>query len=749
MLLATFSCLPRNVDAANDLSQVAYYDLVKGALNLTSTQEDMLRNYGFATIQTSWKRFEDFYLKQVYNPDLPVFVTTDSILHLFHVAFDSSLRIVEYQVLYPMIFNITQYAFQKSLQDYNSIPHDGSATYWAVRNATVYFAVAMSLISGENASVPSSLTPDTFFFLNELYSKIPRYVLAGYWRFPEPPYNVEVRYDFTQFTLRGHYLGVPRLEQYFRTMMWYGNFPIFVHRIDDNYTWIESHIDEETLVYMRDILKQNSTQYYEWNRLYNVTSALVGESDSINLLNLETALHTVFGDQAEYLNLTATPEGLTELRNELAKPIYAQKILGQALCTLIDPAALPRYPIVFQFMGQRYVPDSYMFQMLCWDKIGKDQFGVKRILPKGLDVFAVLGSERAYQLLIPDYAYENYTENLAALKSTFSNLTENEWRQSSYTSWVHSLQSLVNVEEYSDNYPDFMRNLAWQDEKLNTALGSWAQLRHDTLLYAKETYIPAYAICSYPEAFVEPYPTFYSRMQELIERTITAINMLPSKKIAPIPISEDWSMFPSTIILDTLATIKDVTQKLETISNKELAQQPLSMEEIDFLKRIAYSVNGCGGSNPTGWYTDTINNIASAANYTDLLDVPLIADVATFPPGDWEYPPQILHVGVGNINALVVLYPMNNGTLAAAVGPVFSYYEFPLIGTKRLNDDEWKTMLTWSNRTAYLPTWVQDVYGLSAPFVPESATLAVLVAFMAVTTVVLTKKFRTKRRERR
>ena len=252
----------------------------------------------------------------------------------------------------------------------------------------------------------------------------------------------------------------------------------------------------------------------------------MGESDSVNPLSLETALHEVFGDSDQYFDLMAAG-GLENLRAELAKPEYAQRILGQALVTLIDPSALPRYPIVFQFMGQRYVPDSFMFQMLCWDKVGYDSSYGKRIMPKGLDVFAVLGSERAYQLLAPDFAFEDYHTNLMLLKDNFQNLTEEEWTHSSYMSWMYSLESLIDV-EYNDSYPAFMRTNAWQDEKLNTASGSWAQLRHDTLLYAKQTYIPAYWVCSYPEAFVEPNPTFYSRMQQLSEKTLEALSSLPA-----------------------------------------------------------------------------------------------------------------------------------------------------------------------------------------------------------------------------
>ncbi len=741
MLFTIFSNFSLNAKASYDLSKVAYYDRVEQAFNLTAKQESMLQQHGFVVTEipnltnlTSttdrrsnipWMRFEDFYYLQIYNPDLPVFVTTDSMLHLFHVVFDCSLRMTEERVLYSMISEVTQYAFNKAVGDYNSISHDGTVKYWAIRNATVYFGVAQSLISGVSVTLPNELRADLNFYLNEIYAREPRFVYAGILKTPDD--DIILQYDFTQFTVRGHYLGVPKLEQYFRTLMWYGNFPVFIPRSDETYSWSVSHIDDQASVYVRDIFKQDSRYFDEWMMVYNVTSALVGESDSINPLNLEVVLHKVFGDKSQYLDLVAATGGLAALRAELAKPAYEQQILGQAL---VAGGNVPlRYPIVFQFMGQRNVPDSCMFQMLCWDKTGPNSLLERRILPKGLDVFAVLGSNRAYELLAPDFGYTGYTSNLATLTSKFNNLTEEEWTRSSYTAWVHSLQSLTNV-QYNSSYPDFMRDLAWKDEKLNTALGSWAQLRHDTLLYAKQTYIGG-ILCSYPEAFVEPNPEFYSRMQQLCQRTIDAINILPSGSV-------------NQVISNSLAMLKNTTQRFQVISTKELARQSLTTEETDFIKQIVWAVNGCGLT-PTGWYYNTITDIAMAANYTSLLNVPVIADVATFPPGDIAYPPQILHVGVGYVNGLIVVYPTNNGTLVAAVGPVFSYYEFPLVGTKRLNDNEWNTMLTWNNRTAYLPSWVQDVYAMSVPIAPEYTTVAVLTTVMLIVTVVLIKLGRTKK----
>ena len=731
-LLSSVNLLvPLPVKASFDPSQAAYYEEVKATLSLTPEQEAMLENYGFVVVELEPEinmsedlllfdaalRFEDFYYYKVYHNDLPVFVTTDSILHLFHVVFDCSLKLLEKQNLYPMALGLTQYAFQKSLDDYTIIPHDGSIQHWAIRNSTIYFAVALSLLTGETANVPTELSADLNFYLDNIYAETPEFVSAGWWYPPGTSGPVLIKYDFTQFTVRGHYLGDPQLEQYFRTLMWFGRCPIFIPRNDEYYEWDVRHIDEAAMVYMRDILKANSTHYENWKLLYDITNALVGESDSINLLTLDTALQNAFGNSTDYLSHVAAEGGLTALREELGKPEYAQQILSQAVLTY---GVLSRYPVVYQFMGQRYVPDSYMFQHLCWDKVLWDSHWDRRIMPKGLDVFAVLGSERACQLLAPDFDYAGFEENLTSLKSEFADWSESDWLASSYTAWVHTLASLVTPT--SEDYPEFMQTLAWQDEKLNTALGSWAQLRHDTILYAKQTYIPG-LICSYPEAFAEPNPTFYSRMQQLCERTIDAMSLLEPGMVEP-------------TITTSLQTLKEATQKLETISEKELAQEPLTQDEIDFLKELVWN---CGSGGFIGWYVDTIHHIVQAANSTSTLEVPVIADVATFPPGDILDPPQILHVGTGYVNALVVLFPKPDGTLVTAVGPVFSYYEFNLIGTKRLNDDEWKEMLTWSNRSAYLPEQLQDVYGLAEPMpVPEPLNTTVFVALIASTLTAVT-----------
>jgi hypothetical protein len=730
MLLCSAFAGVRPVHADFDVSNAAYFDRVNGVLGLTSAQKDMLRQYGFVAVPVpNVTTFENFYGDLVWQHDLPVIVTTDSFLQLFHVVFDCSLRILEKEAFYPMLLNLTSYALNASLADYAVTPHDGSQKQWAIGNATVYFAVALSLLTNTTVSVPFELSSDVAFYLGNIWSSNLQFALAAMWE----PAGIGVQYDFTQFTVRGHYLGDPQLESYFRAMMWYGQFPVFIPRINESYLWGVPHIDDVAIVYMRDLMQRNQQYFSDWKLLYNVTNALVGKSDSINPLSLETALHKAFGDHEEYLDLALQSNGTMALREELEKPEYAQRILSQALVQPTPGAILQAYPLVFQFMGQRFVPDSYIFQNLCWDKVGYNSTGGRRILPKGLDVFAVLGSQRAYQLLNIDFDYDGFERNLASMKHEFDGLSEANWTYSSYTSWMYALQSLVNT-NYASGYPDFMKNLAWQDEKLNTALGSWAQLRHDTILYAKQTYVPVY-ICSYPQAFLEPNPTFYSRMQNLANQTLEAVNILNPNMI-------------NGSILSSLNTLIDASGRFVTISTEELAGNPLTPDETSFLKSLVQTADsGCGGPTYYGWYVAVLMSITSAANYTVDLDSRLVADVATFPPLDIEYPPQILHVATGYVNALVALFPLPNGTLVTGVGPVFSYYEFPLIGTKRLNDEEWSEMLNRDNQTTYLPAWLKDVQALDTPWIPEWPNPIILTVAMIIVLIVAaaTKRVKIKR----
>jgi hypothetical protein len=241
--------------------------------------------------------------------------------------------------------------------------------------------------------------------------------------------------------------------------------------------------------------------------------------------------------------------------------------------------------------------------------------------------------------------------------------------------------------------PYFMQTTAWHQEKLNTQLCSWAQLRHDNILYGKQSYTGGTS-CSYPHTYLEPYPEFYEGLQVFAEnagsffREVLDGEMLESKDR----------------IVDYYTGYAQILDRLETISRKELEGTELNDDEITFLKTM---INGYMASGPsiTGWYNELFFDVQKGLSWDYT-----VADVHTQPT---EYGGavvgHVLHVGNGNINMGVFLAenPCNPGQYMAFIGPVSSFHQEVTSNFKRLTDQEWEAYF-WSGYENYpeRPDWV-------------------------------------------
>jgi hypothetical protein len=254
-----------------------------------------------------------------------------------------------------------------------------------------------------------------------------------------------------------------------------------------------------------------------------------------------------------------------------------------------------------------------------------------------------------------------------------------------------------------------MRTAAWWQEKLNTQLASWAQLRHDNLLYAKQSYSGT-PICSFPESYVEPIPAFYqaiAQFSSMAEERLVGYNV-PS-------VTRFFHNFK--LIADTLSSIAE----------KELTHTSLSEAEKSFLKSMLYPPGG-GCSEPyTGWYPNLYFKLPPFLQDMFKLDY-VVADVHTAPADEsgntvgW-----VLHAGTGPINMAVVSAELPDGTPFTFIGPVMSYYEHTTTNFKRLTDEEWETMyaLSPSLRPPFAYLYLADQSGSLTPDAPSLLTTEV------------------------
>ena len=163
---------------------------------------------------------------------------------------------------------------------------------------------------------------------------------------------------------------------------------------------------------------------------------------------------------------------------------------------------------------------------------------------------------------------------------------------------------------------------------------------------------------------------------------------------------------------------------LQSIAEKELAQQPLAQAETDFLKNIVEQVStyNSGMRTYSGWYPHLFYRSAfqttdfSMDQGSDKWDA-LVADVHTDTPapliGD---PGAIIHEGVGHVHLMMVAVDNGPDRMIYA-GPVLSHYEFEEPVTTRLSDADWQAMLR-NGQKPPSPEWTRSFLVPSAYALP-------------------------------
>ena len=221
-----------------------------------------------------------------------------------------------------------------------------------------------------------------------------------------------------------------------------------------------------------------------------------------------------------------------------------------------------------------------------------------------------------------------------------------------------------------------MTNQAWTRKDLNTVLGSWTELKHDTLLYAKQ--VMAEMGGGPPEqikGYVEPEPEFYARVAALIGMTRDGLlsRGLLEKSTDPTETSD----------YNTLNDLYNLALDLKHISEKELSNTKLTNDEYDLIQYYGGRLEHItlAASDPTGPPEEGNSDLNDQ-------DAAVVADVATgIPP---EIP--VLEEGTGRIMELYVVVPIDN-KLVLARGGIYSQYEFTQPSSNRLTDEQWRAQI--------------------------------------------------------
>lgn len=630
------------------------------------------------------KEFFTVYEKARYA-NVPIFVTSDSVLHVYHLLFDKTLRTAERLYFLPQLRQLNRALLARTEEIYQEAP----AGPWqeAARQALAFVSVGGRLAEPDLA-IPTAVAPLVEAELAQIEAAEGIQPSAV---FPGLPFGE----DYTQYIPRGHYTSHQELELYFKSMMWYGRMTFRLKTDEPEVGRAETRAALLLVHALQTATVGRQPALQVWADLYNPTAFLVGQSDDLTVLQYGQAGQAIYGPEPDLVDITDEDrlENFIAAVDELPPP----RILGLVIAETDDEIEMTKG---LRLMGQRFVPDAYIFRQLIYRNVGSAEN--RRGLPSGLDVMASLGSDRAYEILDRTgvTSYKNYPAQMQKMRAWVTGLTEADWTSTVYNTWLYSFQPLLAPA--GDGYPAFMSSTAWQDKQLHTALGSWAELKHDTLLYGKQVYaemggggpqpprpIPA-------RGYVEPVPEFYARLTGLVRMTwqgLSSRSMLSERDSA------------------NFAALEDLLTGLLVMAEKELRGEPLTEAEH---QRIRFY----GGELEHLVLASADTPEEDARAYPVLDEEPqaaVIADVATDPDpdGDGRADPVVLQVGVGRVNEIHVVVPLiePDGSifLQVAKGGIFAYYEFPWPAEDRLTDEAWRQMLD-EGQAPPPPAWIDTFF---------------------------------------
>jgi hypothetical protein len=647
-----------------DLNQVQNLS----AVDMTAAQRSLLAQNGFAVSAPVAGQFREYY--QIYEQwrysDIPVFITTDSVYHIYHLLFDKMLRDLETDHFTVDLKSLTSAMLTASNLQYQSLL--GTALEEPARRNVAYFAVAAQLLGLPNP-VPSTVS-DLVNSELALINAAGGFSISPIWNRPDLPDDQKLLEDYSQYVPRGHYTRSENLKMYFKAMMWYGR---LTFRLNDDFETRRALLVTQAV---RSAVTDDGTPALTlWENIYEPTVFIVGKADDLGYLEYGALSDKVFGkkpDPAKFADAA-----LFAQFKQATETLPPPQINSMWVWIWQDQAQVTKG---FRFMGQRFTLDAYVFGQVIWRKVGTSDD--PRGLPKALDFFTAMGSNEAYTILdsMGDTHYTNFDNQMNKVKTEIAALGNDSWTQNLYWAWLYSFQPLIAPK--GSAYPPFMQTEAWTRKDLQTALGSWTELKHDTILYAKQVMAEmggGGATVAPPHGNVEPNPEAYARLLALAQMTYDG---LQSRNLL------------SDLTRANLENLISELTFLKNISERELAGEAITDDEY-------WHIQYWGGTLEqfTLAAADTTGNASR-----DLSDQKsaLVADVAT--GTDTNGSLSALEEAVGQPTMIYVVLPDSPWRIAG--GAVYSYYEFTVPPSNRMTDEAWQAQVEAGTNPSQ-PDWTQ------------------------------------------
>ena len=611
-------------------------------------------------------------------------ITTDLVLHTAHLLYNYTIRIIEVEFLAVSLKELSSKLALAAVQLEKTIAAKELLT--AARGVTAYFSMAAKILD-DNFIIPLAVQEEVKADL-ELINRH-----QGFDRSQIIPY----REDFSQYVPRGHYTRNRIFQQYFKAMMWYQRRLFRVEErspegIPGGDLWDEEMMTRETrqmliILYLLENTRTRDKPLIDlYKKINEPLTLLIGQSDDLDIPQTRDLAKQVWGK-------TPGPANLLD-NDKLEKFILLARKAAQPK---IDASGTERKG--FSLFGQRFLPDSYVMQNLVsrrgslkYTGNRKEKpftygvvvpYGPVRTFPRGLDILAALGSDRALRVLSDegDTSYIGYTEKMSGLRSKLTPILQEGKEKSLFYGFIYSLKQLFAMPA-GKHLPGVFSTPGWSLKQLNTSLASWAEFRHDSVLYAKQSYTAvgeAIMATSTPPGYVEPYPDFYRQIQ-------ASISTMYEKLVGTLSDARELAA--------NFQEFEKVMERLIDISNKELEDKELTENDRRDISELALRLKSAAR------FPYPIMVKISAAGNTKMA---VVTDVHTDSNSE-----MVLQEGVGPPFLLQLKMRQKNKTIIFT-GGISSYYEFKHPIKDRLTDERWQEIILGKSHIPPLSQWLVNI----------------------------------------
>ncbi|MBU1164915.1 DUF3160 domain-containing protein [Patescibacteria group bacterium] len=675
-------------------SQVAQYELpiniktdvlnyrdLSRKINLDHVEKN-LENNGFVVTSYPFggenRDFETAYYT-LNNNVIPVLVTVDSVEYLNQVQLYTMFKEIEQEVFYQTVWQVTEKLYNKAKFRFDQYRQgtqiESDQFIEATRLETAFFATALELLKPKSHQIkdegisaglekkffsPTDNTQYKYNLPDTISSQVNKELQLIYnhnTTTKSPLFLYQKNYNI--FTPNTAYQSSEKLKNYSLAAKFYSEalFPLYA-KDESCSDCILDKDDHKIATVAAAMIAQDFRDDKEarnlWLKIYKTLSFFQGLEYDFTYLHYLDALIELFGPDFNVENIfhpdnPQFEENLALLQNKL-ETYSLLEIEGSQKQTAKKGLKLLR---------SEFSTENFLFNKLTHPRVvtyigeaparGNEPStycnlsgNLTRCVPTTLDVVSLLDFETATNIIASqnNHNYQNYEANVQKLQDEISQFDRYTWLGNIYWATLQNLN--MTLLDIPSTYPTFMQSEVWNQKMLNSVLATRFNLRkkYDIKFFQRKSDDRRISSTIIDYGYVEPFPDYYN--------SVIALNEMLKNALIDLEIISS-----ADSIIEKLDNNIEILTRLKSIAIKELQNQSLDFDEIEFINKFYKQLE------------QLIGNLDFSTRNVNF-------DQRIFTQNQGNYLNEVIE----NLNLLIVIYKTPNDELILAAGPVFNHYEY-------------------------------------------------------------------------